>query len=355
MLGVFAFNGTGVAFTSHPDQRVRSWQENVDIAQLADKLDLEALVSFARWLPLGGDDSRTGLNMDPVAWTAAVGALTERIAVITTIHSFALSPVFVAKSVATMDQITNGRAGLNIVVGWNEKEAGLFGGLKSHEDRYGITEEWLEVMEKLWKSTESFDYDGKHFSLRNAISNPRPVQSRPLIMNAGSSDQGRDFAASRADMAFILVNDRDPKAIKAQVDAYRESARTKFGRDIQVWTHSYVVQRPSLDEAQAYVNEYAVEMGDIAAADAFMEGTLGINPREAPQEVLDHMRFGINAGAFGFPLVGSAEDITASLQMLSDAGVDGVLLTWLDYNSGLQEFGDTVLPLLENAGLRSAG
>jgi FMNH2-dependent dimethyl sulfone monooxygenase len=66
------------------------------------------------------------------------------------------------------------------------------------------------------------------------------------------------------------------------------------------------------------------------------------------------MKFAIAAGYGGYPILGTAQDIAATLSSISDAGMDGVLLTWLDYERGLASFGETVLPLLEKHGLRTA-
>jgi alkanesulfonate monooxygenase SsuD/methylene tetrahydromethanopterin reductase-like flavin-dependent oxidoreductase (luciferase family) len=271
--------------------------------------------------------------------------------VISTIHVSAYSPVAVAKAAATIDQITGGRFGINIVVGWNKAEVELFGqALKEHDARYDVADEWLEVMEKLWTSDTRFDYRGKHYDIRGAIGNPKPAR-RPVIMNAGGSDRGREFAAQRSDMAFIAAVDTRPDAIRAQVEAYHKRAR-ESGRALQVWSHAYVVQRNSVAEAQAFVDDYAGTRGDEAAADEFMAGTLG--QFKAPQELLDQLRKPIMAGALGYPLLGNESDIAASLQHLSELGIDGVLLSWLDYEGGLRQFGESVMPLLESAGLRQA-
>jgi alkanesulfonate monooxygenase SsuD/methylene tetrahydromethanopterin reductase-like flavin-dependent oxidoreductase (luciferase family) len=72
-----------------------------------------------------------------------------------------------------------------------------------------------------------------------------------------------------------------------------------------------------------------------------------------PDGAIAHMSYAFKAGYGGYPLVGSAEDVAARLQALSEAGVDGVLMTWLDYEDGLARFAQGVLPRLEAAGLRA--
>ena len=352
-LGLFSINGAGIAATKHPDRFNPTWDNVRALSQLADRLGLEVLLSFARWKPFGGDGNASGLTLDPIAWAAAVAAITDRIAIVSTMHVSAIHPLLAAKAGATIDRIARGRWGLNIVCGWYQPEMEMFGAaLKSHEDRYDVADEWIEILERLWSEDRSFDYQGRFFDLKGLISDPHPVQTRPVIMNAGGSPRGQNYAARHADCAFILAFDPSPEALRRQVESYRTLARETYGRDIQLWTYAYVVQRDTEAAAQAYLDEYTgEEHGDHAAADAFIENNLA-TAKSAPPEVIANMKKGIMAGAGGIPLLGPGESIAARLQEISDAGVDGILLNWLDYQSGLTEFGETVLPLLEQAGLR---
>lgn len=354
-LGLFATNGAGATFTRHPDKVVPDWAANVRIAQLADRLGLEALVSFARWKSFAEDGNLSGRTMDPIAWAAGLAAVTERICLMSTIHTSVFHPLQVAKAGATIDQMSGGRWGLNIVCGWFKTEFDLFGkSVTAHDDRYGAADEWLEIMERVWSETESFDYDGKFYQLKGVYTDPRPVQNRPIIMNAGGSPRGQEFSAQHSDLAFILPFDPRPEALKKQVDSYRHLAREKYGRELQVWMNTYVVQRDTREEAQAYVDLYTgADYGDVAAADGFIAANIA-NAKTVPPEVMAGMRKALMAGAGGYPLIGNADDIAASLEMLSSVGVDGVLLTWLDFEEGLTSFGNSVLPKLEAAGLRGA-
>jgi alkanesulfonate monooxygenase SsuD/methylene tetrahydromethanopterin reductase-like flavin-dependent oxidoreductase (luciferase family) len=352
-LGLFSINGTGAAYTNHPDRFDPSWPNIRNLAQLADRLGLEVLLSFARWKPFGGDGNASGLTLDPVSWAGAVAAVTDHIAIVSTMHVPVNHPLFVAKAGATIDRISNGRWGLNVVCGWYQAEIEMFGAaLKAHEDRYGVADEWIEVVERLWTEKASFDYQGKYFDLKGLYSDPHPLQRRPVIMNAGGSPRGQDYAAQHADCAFIVAFDSRPEAIRKQVEAYRTTAREKYGRELQIWTYAHVVQRDTVAEAQAYVDAYSGdEYGNHAAADSFIENNIA-TAKTAPPEVILPLKKAMMAGAGGIPLLGTPDGIAGRLAEVSDAGVDGVLVNWLDYQSGLTEFGQTVMPLLEQRGLR---
>jgi alkanesulfonate monooxygenase SsuD/methylene tetrahydromethanopterin reductase-like flavin-dependent oxidoreductase (luciferase family) len=352
-LGVFGING-GAAFTNHPDRFAASWENNARIAKMADRLGIEALVSASRWKPFGKDGHYSGDLYETFTWTAAAAAVTERICVMSTVHLSVIHPIIAAKCAATVDLISNGRFGLNLVCGWYREEMEMFGdAMYGHDDRYGLADEWVQVFDRLWAGKASFDFEGLFYKLKGAIIQPKSSHPRPILMNAGGSDRGREFAAKNCDVAFIIPQDPRPEALKKQVDHYRDFAREKYGKEIQVWMSSYVVQRDSMEAARAYVQDYVVTQGDDEGVDAFIANNIG-NAKTMPDGVMEKMKFAIAAGYGGYPILGTAQDIAATLSSISDAGVDGVLLTWLDYERGLARFGETVLPLLEKHGLRTA-
>jgi FMNH2-dependent dimethyl sulfone monooxygenase len=351
-LGVFATNGNGAAFTFHPDRFKSTWDANARLAQKADKLGFEAFVSAAHWKSFGGDGHYSGDLMETFTWAGAVAAVTERIGIISTVHVTVNHPVFVAKAEATVDLISNGRAGMNLVLGWYPPDMQLFGyEVKEHSDRFELADEWIHIFDRLWSGQESFDYAGKNYNLKGAYSQPHGVQARPVLLNAGRSPRGREFAAKNCDIAFVSAHNPDPEAMKKQVEEYRNEARAKFGREIQIWMSAYVVLRDTIDEAKAYAHDYVVTQGDDAAVQNVINNG-AIDTKSMPPEAVEKLAYGLKAGFAGYPLVGDADHIASLFAELSEAGVDGFLLTWLDYEGGLNRFGREVLPRLERLGLR---
>jgi alkanesulfonate monooxygenase SsuD/methylene tetrahydromethanopterin reductase-like flavin-dependent oxidoreductase (luciferase family) len=353
-LGVFGINGNGAAFTFHPDRFKCTWDANVRLAHKAEKLGFEAFVSAAHWKSFGGDDHYSGDLMETFSWAGAVAAITERIGIISTIHVTLIHPVFAAKAEATVDLISKGRAGLNLVLGWYPPDMQLWGlDVKEHTDRFEVAEEWMEIFDRLWSERKSFDYEGKNFKLKGAFNQPHGVQSRPVLLNAGRSPRGREFAAKHCDIAFVSAHNPDPKAIKQQVEDYRRDARTKFGKEIQIWMSAYVVLKDTIKEAQDYAYDYIVAQGDDEPVQNIIKNN-AIDTKSMPPEAAAKLAYALKAGFAGYPLVGDADHITALFADLSQSGVDGFLLTWLDYEGGLDRFGREVLPRLEKAGLREA-
>jgi alkanesulfonate monooxygenase SsuD/methylene tetrahydromethanopterin reductase-like flavin-dependent oxidoreductase (luciferase family) len=115
---------------------------------------------------------------------------------------------------------------------------------------------------------------------------------------------------------------------------------------------AYVVLRDTVEEAKAYAHDYIVTHGDDAAVQTVIKHN-AIDTKSMPPEAAEKLAYNLKAGFAGYPLVGDADHIAGLFASLSEAGVDGFLLTWLDYEGGLDRFGREVLPRLEKAGLRA--
>jgi dimethylsulfone monooxygenase len=355
-LGTFCTNGrAGAAHTLVPEGNQLNWPRAVEIAQTVDRAGYEAVVPLARWKGYIKEKPNhvSGEVLDPFTWAAGIAQATEQIGVFVTSHAPTIHPLVAAKQTATIDIISNGRLGINVVGGWNRPEIEMFGApLREHDQRYDYLAEWLDVIKRLWSSNEEFDHHGEFFNVIRGISIPKPVQRpRPPIMNAGLSDRGRLFACEHADMCFIGLRSETLEGIRDEVEAYRRTARDRFGREVQVWTPTTVVQRETQKEADDYLEYYAVTHQDRESVDGLISIATP-EVRNMPPEMWEALRARFAAGFGGFPLVGTAERIFETLNMLSSAGLDGVLLTWVDYVDGVNRFNREVLPLLEQAGLR---
>jgi len=351
-LGVFGINGPGTVMTTHPDRFTPTWQASLAVAQIADRAGFEAVVPYSRWKPFGPAGHVTGTTLDTFTWAAGVSALTRNSGVFATCHTPTLHPLVVAKQGATIDHISGGRFALNVVVGWFIPEMEAFGvDAAAHDQRYDQADEWITVVKRLWTETEEVDLDGRFVKIRGGVSTPKPVQKpMPPIMNAGGSERGKQFAAQHADIAFVVVHDDDPAAVKAQVQSYKTLARETYQRDVQVWAYALVIQRDSVAEARAAFDEYTVQRPDDPSIDVFL-GYQVKNLGDMPPEAVKKLRLAI-AGGGGIQLFGTPHDIAARLKTLSDCGLDGILLTFVDYERGMTRFAEGVLPLLEKAGLR---
>ena len=353
-VGVFAFNGTaGCNMTTVPEQYRATWANSLDVAQQADNAGFEVIVPYARWRPFGDAHHPSAHVFENFTWASAIAASTRYSGIMSTCHVPLMHPVLVAKAAATIDHVSNGRFGINIVCGWFRPEFEMFGApLLEHDERYDYAEEWITIIKRLWTEDQEFNFEGKYFRVIRGLSQPKPIQKpRPALMNAGASDRGRRFVAQHSDMAFVFLQSHDDEHVRNHVDTYRQLAREVSGREIQVWCICYVVQRDSYEEAVKYVDYYAVEHGDETYADIWVDENLA-RSKGLPPEVQKRLRRSLKAGYGGVPLLGNPNDVAARLERLSACGIDGVLLTWVDFQGGIRDFISGVLPRLEQSGLR---
>ncbi|EUB99905.1 luciferase family protein [Rhizobium sp. CF080] len=354
-IGIFGTNGKGSAQTLVPEIFKPTWKNVIDTARIADEAGYEAIVAYARWKGYiqGRVDHPAGIILDPFTYAAGVAQATSHAAIFATSHAPTIHPIAAAKQCATIDIISNGRLVLNVVAGWNKPELEMFGApLKEHSERYEHLAEWLGIIKRLWTESEELDHEGNFFKIIRGMSMPKPIQRPyPPIMSAGGSQTGRRFACENADICFLLLHSEDPAEWRKQIDAYKRFGREEFGREVQVWTYAPMVQRDTLAEADAYLDYYAVQNEDRDSIDGWIAGNAATAQGMSP-ETLQKLRLSFAAGGGGTRLVGTAESIAERLHQLSDAGLDGILFTWVDFRDGLARFNRDVMPILEQRGLR---
>jgi alkanesulfonate monooxygenase SsuD/methylene tetrahydromethanopterin reductase-like flavin-dependent oxidoreductase (luciferase family) len=253
--------------------------------------------------------------------------------------------------VATIDHISGGRFGLNIVAGWNEREIAMFGvPQKEHDVRYDVADDWISLCKDLWTVEGEFDYAGPHFTSPGCYSEPKPVQKPwPALMSAGNSPRGQEFAAAHADFNFVVAQDM---ATAGDVAANgRRLAKERFNRDMQIFGQAYIVCRESEQEAQDFVREYVYDRGDWEGVRNLLD-VLVPNSQSALGDGWEAMAANLIAGYGAIPLVGTPEQVVDGMLAFSNAGLDGITLSWVNYEEGLTQFRDTLLPMMRQAGLR---
>lgn len=352
-LGLFSFNVSGgMMATSVPTSYELSWQHTRQIARQADAMGFEALVPVGRWRGFGGRTNFAGESFETYTWAAGLAEATSRIMVFATSHVPTVHPILAAKQAATIDHISGGRFGLNLVMGWFTAEMEMFGGRqKEHDDRYRFGTEWVDIVRRLWTDQEPFDFDGRHFQLKGAQAYPKPLQKpHPVLVNAGSSAAGIDFSARACDVNFVGMGSFEMG--KASAAAVRQRARREYRRDIATMTYATVVCRDTEREArrdyQAMVDAIDWEAIDNLTRVFGLEGQ-----SYGDAESVRKLRTQFAMGWGGMTFVGSPEQIVDQLLKTSAIGIDGIMLGFNDYVVELEHFDRRVMPLLKQAGLRT--
>ena len=153
-LGVFSANADGgLALTTVPERWKATWPDNVAAARIADKGGFDFFLPIARWAGFGGKTHAREWSFETFTWASGLAALTKRMVIFATVHVPLIHPIYAAKALATLDHISDGRAGLNIVCGWNPTEFAMFG-TKPDERAYDRASEWIEIVERAYGSGE---------------------------------------------------------------------------------------------------------------------------------------------------------------------------------------------------------
>ncbi len=351
-LGLFSFNVSGgMMATTVPSTYELSWQHTRDIARKADAMGFEALVPVGRWRGFGGKTNFAGASFETYSWAAGLAEATERIMVFATSHVPTVHPIVAAKQAATIDHISGGRFGLNLVMGWYAAEMEMFGGSqREHDARYELGSEWVEIVRRLWTEPDPFDFEGEFFELRGAVAEPKPIQQPyPVLVNAGSSATGIDFSARSCDVNFVGMGTFEMG--KAAASAVRKRAHEAYGRDISTMTYATIVCRDTEREAQRDY-QAMVDSIDWEAIDN-LTSIFGVEGQSyGDAESVRKLKTQFALGWGGMTFVGSPEQIVDQLQQTSAAGIDGIVLGFNDYLVELDHFDRAVLPLLKEAGLR---
>lgn len=349
ILGTFATNcGGGMTVSKLPERWKANWDNNLKLGQMLDNAGIDFMLPIARWVGYGGETDFHGEVLETITWATALLANTERIHIFATIHTVANHPVVIAKQIATMSQIGNGRAGLNIVAGWNKPEYDALGIPlpKDHETRYAYAQEWYDFIKRLWTEETPFNFDGQFFKTTRSYGIPRP-QHLPPIFNAAGSGQGRDFATQNADFLFTPAIDLERS--KKEIIELKELAQQK-GREVNVLTFSHVICRPTEEEALAE-QKRIMENIDWAATENLVNLQFA-HAHSFPHDLLDSIRDGMALGHGGFTLIGTPQQVADRLISLYEAGFGGTTLSFFDYVKEFPYFRDNVLPILAERGIR---
>ncbi len=208
---------------------------------------------------------------EPFTLLAALAAVTSRIGLVATASTSFYQPFHIARFFASLDQISGGRSGWNLVTSSGLSEAANFGlTLPPEHERYRRAGEFAEVVKGLWDSWDedavvadkeagiyiapdrvhTLNHHGEYYEARGPLTMPRSPQGRPVIVQAGQSDAGRSLAAGTADIVFSVERDlANAQAFRADIRARAEAAG-RSGDAVKVLPGAMVVTAPTRAEAE---------------------------------------------------------------------------------------------------------
>ncbi|MBF0812276.1 MULTISPECIES: LLM class flavin-dependent oxidoreductase [Staphylococcus] len=338
---------------------------------------------------------------EPLTLLAALASITQKIGLVGTISTSYSEPFTVARQLATIDNISHGRAGWNVVTSPLEGSADNYskGEHPEHDTRYDIAEEHIQVVQGLWDSYEddafkfdnekgeyldknkmhTLDYKGEYFQVKGPLNASRSEQGQPVIFQAGASPKGQDYAAKYADAVFTLGESKESaqrnyESIKDQAKAYGRNpdevrvypilapviAKTESEAEARF---ENIKTLANIDEALDYLGRYYdhhdfsqydldapfPDLGEVgqnsfrATADAIA------NRAKANQSTLREVA--LEETVRRSPFMGTYETVAdIIIEWVEDGAADGFIFGPHIYGAVYDEFLENVLPILEEKG-----
>lgn len=342
-------------------------------------------------------------GLEPLTVLSSLALVTEHIGLIATASTSYHEPFHLARMFASLDHISGGRAGWNVVVSNSVNEARNFNrsAMLSHQQRYNRADEFLAVANQLWESWDEdavvrdrasghytdpdrihlIEHRGEYFKVRGPLNIQRSPQSRPFMVQAGASEAGRSFAARHADAVFT-VQENAHDAARFRTEMRRRAAAN--GRTLKVLPGLLPVVGSTQPEAeekkrelvQMQATDYALEhismmlnvdLTDCSVDEPFPVGRLppadSIQGNRTTYELITGIarRGGVTVGdiialqGFGrghLVVTGTPARIADVIETWIDGGAaDGFNIMPPVFPAGLVDFVDEVVPLLQKRGL----
>jgi pyrimidine oxygenase len=351
-LGVFipiGNNGWLVSTTS--PQYLPSFDLNRTVVEKAEKYGFDFALSMIKLHGFGGPSKYWDYNLESFTLMAGLAAVTTRIKLFASVAVLTMPPPFAARMAVTIDSISHGRFGLNIVSGWQRAEytqMGIWPGEAHYAHRYDYCGEYVGIMKELWE-TGSSNFKGTYFQMDDCKLLPMPSKKIEVIC-ACQSGRGTQFAAEYGDYNFCAsyggVN--NPTTFAPSVARLVEASE-KAGRDVGALVLMMVISDETDAAAMAKWDHYVAGTDKVALNWAMDQA--GDDPNKDPFATANRRRL---AGGDRLPtamgvLVGSYESIARMLDEVSEVpGVRGVMLTFDDFVIGMEQFGQRIQPLMRS-------
>jgi FMNH2-dependent dimethyl sulfone monooxygenase len=340
-------NVSGGLVVSKIEQRTDwGWDYNKKLAILAENNGFEYALSQVRYIASYGaayQHESTGISL-------ALLLATERLKVIAAVHPGLWHPGVLAKFIATADQISGGRAAVNVVSGWFKDEFTKLGEpWLEHDERYRRSEEFIRVLKEIWTS-EHAEFGGDFYRLHDFDLKPKPVNSasrpHPEIFQGGNSSAARRQAGRVSDWYFSNGNSLD--GVTEQIADVRDEAAL-HNHQVRFGLNAFLIARDTEAEAKEVLREI-IAKADVEAINGF-----GSAVKQAGQSTTDGKGMWQDSefsdlvqynDGFRTGLIGTPEQIAERIIEYKKRGVNLLLLGFLHYLEDVEYFGQRVLPLV---------
>jgi len=311
-----------------------TWDYVKRLCQRAEKIGYDlTLVAELNLNDIKGTDQPA---LDAWSTAAALAAVTETLELMVAVRPNFHQPALFAKQAANIDNIANGRLALNVVSSWWAEEATSYGlQFDQHDDRYGRTSEWLDVVDGLW-SQPKFNHDGPRYQLKDAICEPKPVR-KPVVYAGGESEAAKTLIATQCD-AYVMHG--DTVDVIAEKIADMKARREKTGKPPMAFgMAAYAIVRDSEEEARA-------EVARITTLDPNAPGFGNFDQWLSGTQLEREMKlqeYSVSNRGLRPNLVGTAQQIRERIAAYEAAGLDLLLLQMSPQYEEMERFAEAVI------------
>jgi len=318
------------------EQMQASWQYTSKLARRSEEIGFDlSLIAELNMNDIKGIDAP---SLDAWSTSAALAAVTKTLELMVAVRPTFHLPALFAKQAANIDHISGGRLALNVVSSWWEQEAKMYGvDFERHDDRYGRTSEWLDVVNGAW-SQKTYNHTGKYYNTENTVLEPKPLRSpRPPIYAGGESEAAKNLIAQKCD-AYVMHGD-SPEHVAAKI-ADMSARREKLGLGrMQFGVAGYAFTRDSESEVAKEVEritDVKQNAKGYANYQQWLQGTQ-LEQKMSIQEYSVSNR-GLRSG-----LVGTPSQVQDQIGRFEEVGVDLLLLQFSPQLEEMERFSDSVI------------
>jgi pyrimidine oxygenase len=348
-LGVFLpIGNNGWLISSTSPQFMPSFDLNRDVTLKAERFGFDFALSMIKLRGFGGPSRYWDFNLESFTLMAGLAAVTTRIKLFASVAVLSIPPAIIARMAATIDSISPGRFGVNIVTGWQKAEyeqMGIWPGEQHFARRYELAEEYATVLRDLW-STGVSDHKGEFYQMTDCRVAPTPAGHISLIA-AGQSNRGMKFAAEHADYNFISAGGINDVSQVAPHTQRLLAANAEAGRDCEAMLLMMVIADETDEAAMAKWNHYVA--GTDHEALAWRDSQAAADVKAEAHSTVGRMVRSDRVPTNMLRLIGSYETIARQMDELAAIpGLAGVMLTFDDFLIGMEQFGTRIMPLMKS-------
>ena len=348
-IGVFIpIGNNGWLISTTSPQYMPTFELNKQIVQRAEHYGLDFALSMIKLRGFGGQSEFWDHNLESFTLMAGLAAVTKQIQLYASVAVLTIPPAIVARMASTIDSISGGRFGINIVSGWAKMEyeqMGLWPGEAHFAKRYDYSTEYVTILRELWEKGSS-DFKGQYFQMSDCKLSPRP-QADMKIVCAGQSPRGMEFGATYGNYNFTLGKGVNTPTAHSPTNIAMMEAAKKTGRDVGNYVLMMVIADET-DEAAMARWKHLNEGADLAAM-AWLADQAGADTKADASSTVRQMAAPTGAVNFNIgTLVGSYTTVARLLdEMASVPATKGLMLTFDDFLIGMEQFGQRIQPLMK--------